>query len=235
MREWMKECRKKAKLTQEKLAEGLGWSNDKLGRIERNEEKITPEEVTKIGKAINLSDEEIGNVLFKEAKLEIDMGNLMPKTREEKRFEIETHVAGICLQKTKEGIKILIAKRLPGRALYGGKWECGGGQVKPGENFEEAVTRQMREELGIKVKILAVIGTYEIVSRKLPQRKIPGVKFLCELQDGVTNQKIKISQKEFSEYKWIKENEVAKIDFISGVKKDISDAIRIYKSSLIHN
>ncbi len=132
--------------------------------------------------------------------------------REEKQYAIEVHVGGICV---KDG-KILVAKRSDKRHLYPSKWECGGGQVLPGENFEEAIIRQHREELSIDSIVLKPLHVYEIIVESLPQKKIPGVSFLC-----TTSSTPIIDEKEFVEWRWVSKEEVAEMDFIPSLKKQI--------------
>ena len=48
------------------------------------------------------------------------------------------------------GTEYLLAQRPPGKA-YAGYWEFPGGKVEPGENFAEALVRELQEELGITV------------------------------------------------------------------------------------
>ncbi|HXT07982.1 MAG TPA: 8-oxo-dGTP diphosphatase MutT [Roseiarcus sp.] len=47
--------------------------------------------------------------------------------------------------------RVLIAERPPGKALSG-LWEFPGGKIEPGESPEQALIRELREELGIEVK-----------------------------------------------------------------------------------
>jgi 8-oxo-dGTP diphosphatase len=91
--------------------------------------------------------------------------------REHQRHLIEVHVAGICYRETQSAIEVLIAKRRDDRDLYPGKWECGAGQVKAGENFEQAIRRQMTDELGISIKNVIAFRTYEIKTPQLTQQK----------------------------------------------------------------
>ncbi len=46
--------------------------------------------------------------------------------------------------------RVLLAKRPPDKPM-GGLWEFPGGKVEPGERPEEAIIRELREELGIDV------------------------------------------------------------------------------------
>lgn len=57
-------------------------------------------------------------------------------------------VAGIAEQ---DG-KFLIALRKPGTSI-GVKWEFPGGKLEEGESPEEALVREYKEELGVKIKV----------------------------------------------------------------------------------
>jgi len=46
--------------------------------------------------------------------------------------------------------RILIAERPPGKHMAG-RWEFPGGKVAPGESEADALTRELREELGVEV------------------------------------------------------------------------------------
>lgn len=69
----------------------------------------------------------------------------------------EVHVAAgvIC----NESGLVLIAQRQPGRHLAGG-WEFPGGKVAPGETVLQALTRELREEIGIDVLEAAPLMAY---------------------------------------------------------------------------
>jgi 8-oxo-dGTP diphosphatase len=58
--------------------------------------------------------------------------------------------AGVLLRETAAGAEYLLARRPPDK-VYAGYWEFPGGKVEPGETFREALTRELREELGITV------------------------------------------------------------------------------------
>lgn len=138
--------------------------------------------------------------------------------REEKIREIEVHVAGFCFS----GDKVLVLKRSPSRKLYPNLWECGGGAVRPGENFEEAAIRQMKEEAGVIVKPLNAFKTYEIPMPDSEQKKIPGLRFVCEII-GFIGREPQTSA-EHTEWKWVGIDGLDGLDFIPGLKEDIREA-----------
>jgi 8-oxo-dGTP diphosphatase len=57
----------------------------------------------------------------------------------------------------KEG-EILLAKRKPGGHI-GGKWEFPGGKTEPDESPEDALKREIKEELDIDIEVGELIGT----------------------------------------------------------------------------
>jgi 8-oxo-dGTP pyrophosphatase MutT (NUDIX family) len=149
-------------------------------------------------------------------------------TREKKRYLIETHVAGICFRETETDIEVLIAKRRSDRKLYPSKWECGGGQVRAGENFTEAIKREMRDEFGITIQSVVVFGTYEIKVPDLEQKKIPGIKFVCFFEGFSDGEGIQIEKEEFSQWRWQSINNLSGINFIQGVREDIRTGWEFY-------
>ena len=59
-----------------------------------------------------------------------------------------------------QGDRLLIGRR-PEKGLLGGLWEFPGGKVEPGETAEEAVHREILEEVGLDVTVDAHIGSIE--------------------------------------------------------------------------
>lgn len=151
--------------------------------------------------------------------------------REKQIQKIEVHVAGICFRETDSDIEALIVKRQPTRRLYPGKWECGGGQVRSGESFTEAVKRQIREELGVVVEKVIIFGTYDIAVPELDQKKIPGMKFVCLWKEYVNGEGPQLDEEEHSEFYWQSVNDLSDIDFIPGVADDIRKGWEFYSSN----
>lgn len=142
--------------------------------------------------------------------------------REEKINKIEVHVAGICF----DGDKVLCLRRSLERKIYPSLWECGGGAVWSGENFEDAVRRELRDEAGVIVEPLKVFGVYEILTPNLEQKKIPGVKIVCRFLryvEGLSEPKL---SGEHIEWRWVSLDTLDEVEFISGIADDIREGYR---------
>ena len=144
--------------------------------------------------------------------------------REEKIHKIEVHVSGVCFKED----KVLIAKRSSRRKLYPNFWECGGGQIESGENFIEAVKRQLEQELGIIVEPIRIFKTYEILTPNSEQKKIPGVRFICKIVGYTNEQEPQISE-EHSEWRWQPVADLAERELIPGLEEDIKLAYFVYQ------
>jgi 8-oxo-dGTP pyrophosphatase MutT (NUDIX family) len=115
--------------------------------------------------------------------------------------------------------------------FYPSKWECGGGQVQPGDNFEEAIRRQMTEELGVIVDRVLVFGIYEIDVPNLDQKKIPGIKFVCFWHSYIDGKGPQLDVREHSEWKWQSINNLSDFDFITNVGQDIKKGWEFYSNN----
>lgn len=67
------------------------------------------------------------------------------------------HVVAAAIRKNG---RYLLGKRPPG-GMLGGLWEFPGGKVEPGETHEEALIREIREELSIEIRVLGHAASVE--------------------------------------------------------------------------
>ena len=96
------------------------------------------------------------------------------------------------------GDKILIDQRKP-EGLLGGLWEFPGGHVKEGESYEEAVVREIKEELDVEVRVLSHFTTVE---HQYTHFTISLHAFLCEYVAGTPK------ALECADWKWVERAEL---------------------------
>ncbi len=96
--------------------------------------------------------------------------------------------------------KYLLLRRTEQKDFGPGIWECVTGWVDQGEGFEDALHREVREELGVEVQIEHILGTTHFYrGSPTPKNELVGVVFLCSLHQPAT---LHISP-EHTEYRWL--------------------------------
>ncbi len=93
-----------------------------------------------------------------------------------------------------DGKKVLLVKR--NHSPFIGYWVLPGGHVDYGERVEQALTREMKEELGVGVEIKKLFGVYSDPKRD-PRYHTTSVVYVCTKNKG----KIKIDY-EASDFKF---------------------------------
>jgi 8-oxo-dGTP diphosphatase len=76
--------------------------------------------------------------------------------------------------------RLLVARRPPGKK-FGLLWEFPGGKVEPGEGFEQALIREIREELCLDIR---VEGLFKTVSRREPGLECDLHAYWCKICGG---------------------------------------------------
>jgi len=90
-------------------------------------------------------------------------------------------------------------------------WDCPGGQIEIGENIEEGVLREIREESGIKASVRCLVGIYSNVGQHLHYDGVTLVPtkvmldFICDYIDGEPT-----TSNETSDVMWVSKNKVLK-------------------------
>jgi 8-oxo-dGTP diphosphatase len=77
--------------------------------------------------------------------------------------------------------RVLIAQRPEGKHMAGW-WEFPGGKVSPGESDQDALVRELREELGVETRVENEIMT---LSHEYPDRIVDLVLWRVKLLSGV--------------------------------------------------
>ena len=80
--------------------------------------------------------------------------------------------------------KVLLALRGQKAKNERGKWEIPGGSVEFGETLEEALKREIREELGVEIEIKELL---DVCSHIIPDEKQHWVSptYICQITNGI--------------------------------------------------
>ena len=78
--------------------------------------------------------------------------------------------------------RLLVARR-SAPPKFAGMWEFPGGKVEDGESFEEALHRELREELGVNIRLGSEISAPQEAGWPLNERAVMRVWF-AEVLDG---------------------------------------------------
>lgn len=117
----------------------------------------------------------------------------------EKPYKLATRV----LIKDRLGRCLLLKRSLTSKT-NGGKWEFPGGKVDSGEDFYEALKREITEETGLKVSFQRVAGAVEM---EMPDFKVAQI----ILEANTQASEVRLSN-EHSEYAWIKPQDLLNMD-----------------------
>ena len=103
-------------------------------------------------------------------------------------------------------------------------WEFPGGKVEPGEKPEEAIVREIKEELGADIIVTGFLTTVEY---DYPQFHLSMDCFWAELKDGT-----EMVLKEHEAAKWMARDELDSVDWLPADVKVVS---AIKKTTPKHN
>ena len=96
--------------------------------------------------------------------------------------------------------KYLLLRRSEQKDYARGSWECVTGRLEQGEGFEDALRREVLEELGVEVKVDHILGTTHFYrGDPIPENELVGVIYLCSLDEPDL---IHIGE-EHSGYRWL--------------------------------
>jgi 8-oxo-dGTP diphosphatase len=97
--------------------------------------------------------------------------------------------------------RVLIAERPQGKSLAG-LWEFPGGKLAPGETPEEALVRELKEELDIDV-CLTCLAPFTFASHTYDRFHLMMPLYLCRNWDG------EITPREGQRIKWVRASKLA--------------------------
>lgn len=105
----------------------------------------------------------------------------------------------------KKGDKFLLLKRNENEIDGPGQWEFPGGLVEFGEDPQDGIIREVKEETGLNAEIVSI---YKILSKEYekPDKKVHLIRIIYLLK--TSDEKVKLNEREHEEYKWLKKEEI---------------------------
>ncbi len=118
-----------------------------------------------------------------------------------------------------EKYQFLLTKRVD-TDNFNGKWQLPGGEVEFAEIPEEALKREVKEELGVEIKIKKLIP--KVYSEVHGDYHLIFLVYLCQLKS--LNERI-ILNEEASDYDWFTYQQIKKLPLLSKVKDIIFQVV----------
>ena len=100
-----------------------------------------------------------------------------------------------------------------GYGEFEGMWEFPGGKIEPGESFEDALKREIQEELGVDIVIEDLICTTEY---DYPSFHLTMHCYLCRVEAG------EIELREHKSARWLRPEELGSVEWLPADKDVIS-------------
>jgi 8-oxo-dGTP diphosphatase len=111
--------------------------------------------------------------------------------------------------------RVLVARRRTDLADAGdgaGRWELPGGKVQPAESDEEALERELLEELGLRTVVRERIGPMVTVR--------PGVQLVCYRADRIGEDDLVLA--DHDQVRWVDAAELARVDLLDADREFIA-------------
>lgn len=123
--------------------------------------------------------------------------------------------------------KVLVVQRASDDDSYPNLWELPSGKKEPMELVTESVVREVKEEVGLEVKVLDVVATFNFVVEK-PEETRDFTQLIFAVEETVKNE-VKLSQ-EHQDFKWITKGELDSLNISKETKEAISKVFKYLNS-----
>jgi 8-oxo-dGTP diphosphatase len=102
--------------------------------------------------------------------------------------------------------RVLTLMRAPGMNYRAGSWDLPGGHLALGENFDDCLIREVKEETALDVSIERMLGLNSMVSEPYMQAF-----YACRLK---VFQNVRLKPDEHVEHRWVTLAEMAQLELI---------------------
>jgi 8-oxo-dGTP diphosphatase len=117
--------------------------------------------------------------------------------------------------------RILLLQRSLKSGFDPGRWELPGGKIDPGEDLVEALSREIREEVGLAVQVGRPFKTWHFVKEPF---WVTGVTFVCDYVGG----EVKLSS-EHNAHEWIEPAGYGRFPLATAVEEQIGSYLELIK------
>ncbi|HEX7587290.1 MAG TPA: NUDIX domain-containing protein [Anaerolineae bacterium] len=100
--------------------------------------------------------------------------------------------------------RCLVLKRSTKSKVNMGKWDFPGGKAEPGEKFDQALLREVKEETALKISLQHFAGGAE---SETPTRRVICLIMQARIKSG----KVRLSD-EHDDYAWVNLRDLTKVD-----------------------
>jgi len=139
------------------------------------------------------------------------------------KFPRGVEVVGSAIIENNEG-QILLTQS----PKWSNKWVMPGGHIDPGEKVSEGITREVEEEVGLKVKFIDLIAWGELIDSKDFHRPAHFIYF--DVYYKLVSEKVQLDNVEIKAYKWLTPEEALKLDLAESYSDTIQKFIE-YKEN----
>lgn len=137
---------------------------------------------------------------------------------EEETSKTGTQVVNAII-KNNENYFLAIKRKSSVEGIHPGKWAFPGGIVESGETAEQALKREIKEELGLKIKkIIKKISNY--IYKRPDNSQTTGTSYLIEVEDSQI-----IPSEEIEDFKWVTIEEFENMDYVEGLDEEAMKAL----------
>ena len=117
--------------------------------------------------------------------------------------------------------RYLVVKRSEREIAFPGKWAFPGGKVEGDQTIEQALTDEVREEVGLSLRPGKILLKESVFVRPDDQT-VKVFSYLCMAEPG----EVELDQHDFSEYRWVTVTELNELDHV-GIAEEVAQAERV--------